>query len=309
MIALVASFLPVIGIIAWPLSIAGIFLSALLRSKMQRGETPHDPRALRGLLLSVIALVICAIWFFGFVVHAALNPVPANRATPPPAVQPPTASTTSAAPPPPAPDVVTVSEVIDGDTFRAHGPDGRDRLVRVLGIDAPDLGRGTPLADCVAGRARQFAVDTLAARVTLVAVPGQPDRDADGRELRYVTLADGRDYSVAVAEAGHATVSYPSSADSSKIAAISQAALRGAGPRTSLWSECAPSPPPPPAPPPPPPAPLVPPEPVPEDDSDSTSAYYANCTEARNAGASPLYAGEPGYRPGLDRDKDGVACE
>lgn len=37
--------------------------------------------------------------------------------------------------------------------------------------------------------------------------------------------------------------------------------------------------------------------------------YYANCTEARAAGVAPLRVGEPGYRSGLDRDKDGVACE
>lgn len=42
---------------------------------------------------------------------------------------------------------------------------------------------------------------------------------------------------------------------------------------------------------------------------DAPSAYYANCSEARAAGAAPLYRGEPGYRPGLDRDDDGVACE
>ncbi len=40
-----------------------------------------------------------------------------------------------------------------------------------------------------------------------------------------------------------------------------------------------------------------------------TNVYYANCDEARAAGAAPLYAGEPGYRIGLDRDRDGVACE
>jgi hypothetical protein len=41
----------------------------------------------------------------------------------------------------------------------------------------------------------------------------------------------------------------------------------------------------------------------------TSSAYYSNCSEARAAGAAPLFAGEPGYRPGLDRDGDGVACE
>lgn len=37
--------------------------------------------------------------------------------------------------------------------------------------------------------------------------------------------------------------------------------------------------------------------------------YWANCSEARAAGVTPLYAGEPGYRSQLDRDNDGVACE
>lgn len=41
----------------------------------------------------------------------------------------------------------------------------------------------------------------------------------------------------------------------------------------------------------------------------SADVYYANCTEARAAGAAPLHRGEPGYRAGLDRDGDGVACE
>ena len=38
-------------------------------------------------------------------------------------------------------------------------------------------------------------------------------------------------------------------------------------------------------------------------------AYYANCSEARAAGAAPIQRGEPGYRAPLDRDDDGVACE
>jgi excalibur calcium-binding domain-containing protein len=50
------------------------------------------------------------------------------------------------------------------------------------------------------------------------------------------------------------------------------------------------------------------PEPAP-DPAPAPDAYYANCTAARAAGAAPLYAGQPGYRPALDRDKDGVACE
>ncbi|MFZ9483236.1 MAG: excalibur calcium-binding domain-containing protein [Ilumatobacteraceae bacterium] len=37
--------------------------------------------------------------------------------------------------------------------------------------------------------------------------------------------------------------------------------------------------------------------------------YYPNCAAVRAAGMDPLYVGDPGYRSGLDRDGDGVACE
>jgi hypothetical protein len=47
--------------------------------------------------------------------------------------------------------------------------------------------------------------------------------------------------------------------------------------------------------------------PAPETGSDSV--YYANCTEARNAGAAPIQRGQPGYRSAMDRDGDGVACD
>ncbi len=59
-----------------------------------------------------------------------------------------------------------------------------------------------------------------------------------------------------------------------------------------------------------PPVVLVPDEPAdPADPADLADVYFKNCSEARSAGAAPLYVGTPGYRPALDRDKDGVACE
>jgi hypothetical protein len=53
-----------------------------------------------------------------------------------------------------------------------------------------------------------------------------------------------------------------------------------------------------------------------DDNSDSSStsggggsAYYKNCDAARAANAAPIRRGEPGYRRGLDRDGDGIACD
>ena len=37
--------------------------------------------------------------------------------------------------------------------------------------------------------------------------------------------------------------------------------------------------------------------------------YYANCSQARAAGAAPVRRGDPGYARHLDRDGDGVGCE
>lgn len=41
----------------------------------------------------------------------------------------------------------------------------------------------------------------------------------------------------------------------------------------------------------------------------SDTTYYKNCTAVRAAGAAPIYRGQPGYAPHLDRDGDGTACE
>lgn len=39
------------------------------------------------------------------------------------------------------------------------------------------------------------------------------------------------------------------------------------------------------------------------------SVYYSGCDEVREAGKAPLYAGQPGYRAGMDGDGDAIACE
>jgi hypothetical protein len=41
----------------------------------------------------------------------------------------------------------------------------------------------------------------------------------------------------------------------------------------------------------------------------SPAVHFESCAAARAAGAAPLLRGQAGYRAGLDRDGDGVACE
>ena len=54
------------------------------------------------------------------------------------------------------------------------------------------------------------------------------------------------------------------------------------------------------------PAPAQAPAPAPAAPSD---VYYKNCDAARAAGAAPVRIGQPGYRPALDGDGDGIGCE
>ena len=53
------------------------------------------------------------------------------------------------------------------------------------------------------------------------------------------------------------------------------------------------------------PAPTPAPSPAPQ----PNQPYYPNCAAVKAAGRAPIYRGQPGYGPHLDRDGDGVACE
>lgn len=57
------------------------------------------------------------------------------------------------------------------------------------------------------------------------------------------------------------------------------------------------------------PTPAPAPAPAPAPMPTTNDVYYQNCAAVRAAGRAPLYSSQPGYRPALDRDHDGVACE
>lgn len=97
-----------------------------------------------------------------------------------------------------------VTKVTDGDTIHV-AVDGQDVDVRVLGIDTPETKKpGTPI-QCGGLEATQFAHQHLDGQtVGLTADPTQAPTDRYKRALRYITLPDGTDYSVAIASAGWA---------------------------------------------------------------------------------------------------------
>lgn len=122
-------------------------------------------------------------------------PPAAPAPTPPTAVPVVAAPIAPAAPAEPVGDTETVTRVVDGDTFLV--PSGK---VRVLVMDSCES--GTPGGTRATAQANQLLAGQT---VTLTAEPGH-DHDSYGRMLRYVTLADGRDYADTMLEADHTAV-------------------------------------------------------------------------------------------------------
>ncbi|MDO5633439.1 MAG: thermonuclease family protein [Micrococcus sp.] len=92
-----------------------------------------------------------------------------------------------------APEAVTaqVTRVIDGDTLEVEVDGARER-VRLVGIDAPEVGRDGLADECGAVQASEALKDMLKhGQVDLVAdVGGTEDRDRFGRLLRHVHVED-----------------------------------------------------------------------------------------------------------------------
>jgi hypothetical protein len=61
-IGLVFSFIPLIGVVAWPLVVLGVILSGVGLGKARRGEANNLGLAVAGLVTSLIGLVLCIAW-------------------------------------------------------------------------------------------------------------------------------------------------------------------------------------------------------------------------------------------------------
>lgn len=144
---------------------------------------------------------------------AARAPAPAATTPAPPATAVPQGTPVPPGTQPPAPaeadrtepdrtEAVSVSYVLDGDSFAIPWA-----KVRIIGIDAPEY------EDCGFAAATAKAKELIGAsggQVTLVSPAGNPDVDRYGRLLRSVTLADGTDFGTAMIAAGTATARYDS---------------------------------------------------------------------------------------------------
>ena len=250
--------------------------------------------------LKIVLAAFAVLFVLGAIFGKAPEPKPA------PAAAPATPTSTSATPTPtPTPVAVTytVGTVTDGATVVVNGSDGTSKTVHVLGVTAPVVTTGCYWTDSLT-----WATTTLSGKaVTLGA------ETAQGFAL---TLAGGQDYAALALQKGYlkyaANAALPALEAAENTAKQAVSGLWGPPCNGTIDAPAAPTPTPTPAAPATKAAPKPPPvvettEEAPE--PDTSAAYYKNCTAAKAAGAAPLHRGEPGYRPALDRDGDGVACE
>ena len=205
-------------------------------------------------------------------------------------------ATTTSAPPPPTTTTaarLTAARVIDGDTIVTSAGD----TVRLAGIDTPERGQ-CGYSEATANLRRALADNTL----TLTKA-GLTDRDKYGRLIRYVDVGE-QDAGMGQIMGGFARARYDSRdgygrhprQDDYVAADAATPSICAASSTTPAAESPAPA------------ASATATRKATEPPETGKTTPYANCTEAREAGAAPLHRGDPGYSTRLDRDGDGTAC-
>jgi hypothetical protein len=62
LVGLLFSFIPIIGMIAWPMVIIGLVLGIVGLSKANNGQANNKGMAISGIALSALGLVVCILW-------------------------------------------------------------------------------------------------------------------------------------------------------------------------------------------------------------------------------------------------------
>jgi micrococcal nuclease len=140
---------------------------------------------------------------------------------------------------PPAPRIlmVTVEKVIDGDTVMARGLPRGTELVRLIGVNAPETGKGRTVRECFGLESARWLAEQVPRGSPLRLQLDVGERDRFGRLLAYAYLPDGTFLNAALVESGYAqTMTIPPNvAHADELRALERTARReGRG----LWGEC-----------------------------------------------------------------------
>ncbi|WP_410566924.1 DUF4190 domain-containing protein [Amycolatopsis sp. cmx-4-61] len=82
LVGLIFAFIPIIGVIAWPLTILGLIFGIVGTLRANRGQASNKGLAITAVVLSAIGLVICVLWTaaFGKAVNDTANGLPTAAA-------------------------------------------------------------------------------------------------------------------------------------------------------------------------------------------------------------------------------------
>jgi micrococcal nuclease len=219
-----------------------------------------------------------------------------------------------------------ITKVIDGDTMDVS-IDGKEDKIRLLLVDTPETHDPDKPVQQFGPEATKFATDTLEGKDVKLE-KDVSDRDKYGRLLVYLWLGD-KMFNEMLLEKGFARVAYVYPPNTKYVNEFRKIQEKPQQSGIGIWSiknyvqndgfhqevvtakkeELKTQTP---------PAVQKKTQPKVESEVIQTSnetqsqegtVYYRRCSDARSAGVTPLHRGDPGYRPGLDRDGDGIACE
>ena len=144
----------------------------------------------------------------------------------------------------------TVVRVIDGDTIAvqpteelpATNDDGDEHVVRLLGIDAPEMNfYDDEDPECGAEAATDYLTELLpeAAAVTVIYDEHADETDRYGRSLAYIESPETDDAGLAMITEGHAAAWGPQSApDPERLPTYEDAMTTAQHDRTGAWAQC-----------------------------------------------------------------------
>lgn len=171
-------------------------------------------------LVGMVILVFCTLFTFSIIsgvsktgISKENKPQQAAIQTPQPTTKPDSEFITTSAPTQrpttttsqsPNPQLIKVSQVIDGDTIQVV-INGKKETIRLIGIDTPETVDPRKPVQCFGKEASAKAKSLLSGNfIRLEADPTQGERDKYQRILRYVFLEDGTNFNKLMIYEGYA---------------------------------------------------------------------------------------------------------
>ena len=128
--------------------------------------------------------------------------------------------------------LVSVAQVIDGDTLRLTDR----RLVRLVGINAPEIDHETGNSQPYAEQARDYVKGLLRNQIQVRLLPDEDRKDRYGRELAHVYFPNGENLEAKILRQGYA-MALVIPPNLQNITCYREAELTASKARRGLWSD------------------------------------------------------------------------